>query len=88
MLRLAPAHVLSDATCVRASSVSSVDVPFYFFFRIQEFFVSADWQKRQTEKARPFAQKSAHCPSVRQAFSPCHLYLSGFGIEYTTRGNG
>lgn len=82
--------LLSDATCARASSVSSVDAPFFHFFsrmraRIFCFRRLAEMPDGKSEAV--CAQISIHAALLFVKLF-CHLYLSGFRIEYMTRGNG
>lgn len=74
---------------VRERAVSRRSTPRFFIFFpgcAQEFFVSVDWQKRQTEKARPFVHKSAFTLRFySSSFFATYTYLD---LEYMTRDNG
>jgi len=75
--------LLSDATCARASSVSSVDAPFFYFFsrmraRIFCFRRLAETPDGKSEAV--CAQISIHAALLFVKLF-CHLYLSGFRIH-------
>lgn len=84
MLRLAPAHVLSDATCVRASSVSSVDVPFYFFFSGYKNFLFPPTGRNARRKKRGRLRKNQHTALlfVKLFHRATYIYLD---LESNTR---
>lgn len=85
MLRLALARALSDATCARTSSVSSV----FFSPECKNFLFPPTGRETPDGKSEAVcAQINIHAALlfVKLFFLPRHLYLSGFGIEYVTRG--